>query len=172
VALAASPCRGHASLYAANTAGAVLGVLSSGFFLIQWLGLTETARLAALLSILVGVVAVAASRGRPAPERSPDRPTGGWPPEETRARSGVLLLVMGGAGALGLSLEALRTRLLTQGSGSTAYVFAVVLALFLIGIALGSFRVQAIRPSSTGTTTSAPSWSPRRATPAGTGECP
>lgn len=152
MALAASPCRGHASLYAASTAGVVLGVLSSGFFLIQWLGLTETARRAALLSILVGVVAVAASRGKPAPECSPDRPTGSWPPEETRARSGVLLLVVGGAGALGLPLETLWTRLLTPGIGSTAYVLAVVLALLLVGVALGSYRVQAIRPSSTGTT--------------------
>ena len=63
-------------------------------------------------------------------------------PAGTSAQARELLLVMGVSGALGLSLEVLWTRILIQGIGSTAYVFAVVLALFLIGITVGSALIR------------------------------
>ncbi len=130
-----------ATLYAANTLGAVAGVLVSGFYLIEHIGLTHTAQLAATLSILVGLLAWLASRRtggvQPAPVRNAESDCVGSPSD-----AAIVLPVMGLSGALGLSLEVLWTRLLIQGIGSTAYVFSIVLALFLAGIALGSYIVR------------------------------
>ena len=130
-----------ATLYAANTIGAVVGVLVSGFYLIEHIGLTHTAQLAAALSVLVGLGALwANTRVDPVNETpSPDKTS--EPVRQNRAAR-VILPIMGLSGALGLSLEVLWTRLLIQGIGSTAYVFSIVLALFLIGIALGSYIVR------------------------------
>ncbi len=130
-----------ATLYAANTLGAVAGVLVSGFYLIEHIGLTHTAQLAAALSILVGLLALWANT-RVDPVQSPSPPDQSSEPVRTNRAARVVLPIMGLSGALGLSLEVLWTRLLIQGIGSTAYVFSIVLALFLIGIALGSYIVR------------------------------
>jgi spermidine synthase len=130
-----------ATLYAANTLGAVAGVLVSGFYLIEHIGLTHTAQLAAVLSILVGLLALWANT-RVDPIQSPPSQDQISEPVSTNRAARVVLPIMGLSGALGLSLEVLWTRLLIQGIGSTAYVFSIVLALFLIGIALGSYIVR------------------------------
>lgn len=129
-----------ATLYAMNTFGAVLGVLLSGFFLIEHIGLNHTLQLAAALSIGVGLIAL--YLGRTADALQPALEAVQAPlPMSGQTRE--LLLVMGVSGALGLSLEVLWTRILIQGISSTAYVFAVVLALFLMGITLGSALIRA-----------------------------
>src|SRR5262245_61269928 len=46
-----------ADLYAANTFGALLGVLGSAFLLVPWLGLTRTAAVCASLNLLCAFVA-------------------------------------------------------------------------------------------------------------------
>ncbi|TCK18217.1 putative membrane-bound spermidine synthase [Thiogranum longum] len=130
-----------ATLYAANTLGAVAGVLVSGFYLIERIGLMHTAQLAAALSVAVGLLAIRVNwRAGPVNVRSAAVPETGS--VETRQASRIVLPVMGLSGALGLSLEVLWTRLLIQGIGSTAYVFSIVLALFLAGIAIGSYIVR------------------------------
>lgn len=128
-----------ATLYATNTLGAVLGVLLSGFFLIEHIGLNHTLQLAAALSIGVGLIALYLGRATNAEQSVVEAIQ---VPTVTSAQTRELLLVMGVSGALGLSLEVLWTRVLIQGISSTAYVFAVVLALFLIGITLGSALVR------------------------------
>ena len=130
-----------ATLYAANTIGAVGGVLVSGFFLIEHIGLTHTAQLAAALSILVGLLALWANT-RVNPLQPTPAHTEASEPAGLNRTARIVLPVMALSGALGLSLEVLWTRLLIQGIGSTAYVFSTVLALFLIGIALGSYIVR------------------------------
>lgn len=130
-----------ATLYAANTLGAVVGVLVSGFYLIERIGLTHTAQLAAAVSILVGLFALWVSK-LVYPRRLTREPEPHSEAVSLNRAARVVLPVMGLSGALGLSLEVLWTRLLIQGIGSTAYVFSIVLALFLIGIALGSYIVR------------------------------
>src|SRR6185436_18636498 len=59
-------------LYAANTAGAILGTVVAGLVLIELLGLTGTLVVAAACSGAAGLGAIYLSRG-PAPTPAPDR---------------------------------------------------------------------------------------------------
>ncbi|HHH44325.1 MAG TPA: hypothetical protein ENK49_09320 [Gammaproteobacteria bacterium] len=130
-----------ATLYAANTLGAVAGVLVSGFYLVEHIGLNATAWLAAGLSVLVGLLAWRMAKTiRPEASTAPEKEMTD-PADDTRVAR-VVLPLMAVSGALGLSLEVLWTRILIQGIGSTAYVFSMVLALFLTGIAIGSYIVR------------------------------
>lgn len=52
---------GAGRLYAANTAGAVLGVAATGLFLLPALGVSRTGQVAAALSVLVALLALAAA---------------------------------------------------------------------------------------------------------------
>ncbi|MGH2511171.1 MAG: fused MFS/spermidine synthase, partial [Candidatus Limnocylindrales bacterium] len=54
-------------LYAANTAGAIVGTIAAGFILIELLGLTETLLVGAACSAIAGVSALILERTRPAP---------------------------------------------------------------------------------------------------------
>ncbi len=49
-------------LYGANTTGAIFGTIIAGFVLIGRYGITSSFRLAALANVVVGVVAIVASR--------------------------------------------------------------------------------------------------------------
>ena len=79
------PGRTAGLLYAANTAGAVLGCCLTGCLLIFWLGVVETNMVAALIDLGVGVAALAwdrrtwsrsCRRGQPGRSR-PTRAAGG-----------------------------------------------------------------------------------------------
>ena len=45
----------------------------------------------------------------------------------------------GVSGFVSLALEVLWTRMLAEGTGSSIYIFTTILAIFLLGIAVGSF---------------------------------
>jgi spermidine synthase len=131
-------------LYAANTVGAVIGVIVSGFYLIERIGLNATVLVAASLSIAVGILAIIGGRVVQNNERAGSRavPESNSVHDHRSVSDFLLLLVMGISGAMGLGLEVVWTRVLIQGLGSTAYVFSAVLAIFLVGIALGSHLVR------------------------------
>jgi spermidine synthase len=137
-------------LYAVNTAGAVIGTLAAGFFLISWLGVWHSQLLAIAGNLLIGVIAVGMDRRlarRPsdapaAPEaRAPEAPD---PAVSTASRPdalGLRLAFWGTAvcGLGSLALEVMWTRGIAIAMGSTTYSFTIMLASFLIGIALGSW---------------------------------
>ncbi|MFK7984921.1 MAG: fused MFS/spermidine synthase [Sandaracinaceae bacterium] len=133
--------RGVASLYAANTLGAVLGSLSTAYVLLELLGISATQLVAASANFAIAAVALAAARRmratKPAPEERPE-------PETSAARlpSWGPLAIAGLVGAASLALEVLATRALALLTHSTIYAFAAVLATFLVGIALGSRGVE------------------------------
>ncbi len=129
-----------ALLYALNTLGAVAGVLLSGFVLLSRFGVEATMTTAVGLNALVGAAALAMGRLERESMRTPapaavarDRPAGpaAWP--ERFALGGI---AVGGFCALGY--EVLWTRTLTMVVGTSTYSFAIMLAAFLGGIALGS----------------------------------
>ena len=133
-------------LYAANTIGAMAGTLLAGFVLIELLGLRLTSYLAVLLNVAAGTGALLLSRrwetvpdasGTPAADRvRPPRPE---VPRDFRPRRRIVLAATFVSGFVSLALEVLWTRMLAEGTGSSIYIFTTILAIFLLGIALGSF---------------------------------
>jgi spermidine synthase len=145
-------------LYAANTAGAVAGTVIAGFVLIEFLGLRLTSYVAVALNLLAGSGALVLSR-----LASPTAVSSGFGAEAVGSQSAdddfhvihdddprldpdsvrlaprwVILLVTFVSGFVSLALEVLWTRMLSEGTGSSIYVFTTILAIFLAGIAIGS----------------------------------
>jgi spermidine synthase len=132
-------------LYAANTIGAMAGTLLGGFVLIEFLGLRLTSYLAVALNLAAGLGALALSRrweaapGDDAPAARRERPARPEVPRWFRPRRRVVLAATFVSGFVSLALEVLWTRMLAEGTGSNIYVFTTILAVFLFGIAVGSF---------------------------------
>jgi spermidine synthase len=140
-------------LYAANTIGAMAGTLLGGFVLIELLGLRLTSYLAVALNVLAGTGALLLSRrweagpatDRRAPEsRGPGKRRWSSParpqvPRSFLPRRRAVLAATFVSGFVALALEVLWTRMLAEGTGSSIYIFTTILAIFLLGIALGSF---------------------------------
>ncbi len=116
-----------AALYASNTLGAVLGVLACAFWLIPRWGLTQTAAVCALLNVLCALAAMTMSTA-PAPGRSPTH--------APMRRSALGLLTV--TGLLGIGFEVVVVRVLSQVAEDTVYTFALLLAVYLLGTALGA----------------------------------
>jgi spermidine synthase len=147
-------------LYSANTMGAVVGTLMAGLVLIELFGLTGALRVGAICSGIAGIVAlwlarddttvaVATTGERAIEERATDEraTVPGRPTVSGSARIVWLPLVIAFiSGLTSLGYQVTWTRLLTSGTGGLTYVFTVILALFLIGIALGATTFNAVRP--------------------------
>lgn len=115
------------SLYAANTLGAVGGVLATAFWLIPAWGLDRCAALCAALNL--GCALGAGLVWRPGPA--------GAPPSRRHAPLGPQLR-LAAAGLLGIGYEVLAVRVLSQVAEDTVYTFALLLAVYLGGTALGA----------------------------------
>jgi spermidine synthase len=133
-------------LYAANTIGAMAGTLLGGFVLIELLGLRLTSYLAVALNLAAGLGALLLSRrweAAPGDDDAPaarrERPARPEVPRWFRPRRRVVLAATFVSGFVSLALEVLWTRMLAEGTGSNIYVFTTILAVFLLGIAVGSF---------------------------------
>jgi spermidine synthase len=130
-------------LYGANTAGAVFGCLLAGFYLLRVYSMATATLAAAAINFLVaGASLWLASRAEaestaesPAPVSSPAAALPGAPPVSGRWTIYVAIAL---SGACALGAEVVWTRLMAMLLGSTVYVFSIILAVFLIGIALGS----------------------------------
>lgn len=139
-------------LYAANVVGAIIGTLVAGFVLIELLGLTGALLVGAGCSALAGVAALALDRRHPlvASEERADAPGSGAatadPVVVGRGRVGLALTVAFVSGLTSLGYQVLWTRMLASGTGNTTYVFTVILALFLLGLAIGALLFNFLRP--------------------------
>jgi len=126
-------------LYACNLAGAILGTLAAGFVLLPWLGVWTTIAVAAALNIIVGVIAIllqrrAQSHGEVAEEVFEDS----VPVVNGRGFWFFAALV---SGFVTIGTQVSWTRVLTMIIGSSTYAFSIVVALFLIGLAIGAWIV-------------------------------
>jgi spermidine synthase len=124
-------------LYFVNTAGAVVGVLLAGVFLIERFGLTGTTRIAASANLALGAVAALLARGS-----GPVAAQVEMQPHAASAVSPVVgrlvLFCAGLSGFVALAAEVLWTRGLLRFLHNSTYAFTAMLATFLLGIALGS----------------------------------
>ena len=147
-----------ARLYAINTAGAVAGVAAAGFFVIPALGLWKTAALAAAIDLSV-VAAIMIARPSAPPKAESRRREAAMPsgramprrdavprgharsPTGTRAspsRARWILPVFAISGFTAILYEVAWTRILAVPFGGMVYAFSAILAIYLIGIAVGA----------------------------------
>jgi spermidine synthase len=128
-------------LYGANTLGAVLGVVATEGSLLALRGVHGTALIAAMLSLLAAAIAwlLGGTAVPAAPTQAAAASTEPSPPEPAGAGPSPrrLLIVAFAAGLLLLALEVVWMRVLVLFLNDTPVAFAVVLALVLLGIALG-----------------------------------
>lgn len=131
---------GVAPLYAANTLGAVAGVLVTALLLVPAWGLSRSAALCVLLNLGCALGAGVLLQARAAPaSRRPDTPAPAAP-----------LAVLALTGLLGIAYEVLCVRVLSQVLEDTVYTFALLLAVYLAGTALGAAahaRWPRVRPT-------------------------
>jgi len=129
-------------LYGVNTLGAAVGCLLTGFVFISALGVLQTALLAAVLNLFVGVLAIRIYQDSGGEKNMRiSLPKFFWPTfsfdSDQKMWMGVSLI----CGFTALAYEVVWTRLLVFSISSTVYSFSMMLAVFLLGIVLGSVLV-------------------------------
>ena len=126
--------RSLAGHYSANTLGAVFGVLATAFWLVPELGLNNTANICISLNLLCAFAALTLL-----PQASIDLKSVS-PTISTFPRGTFIRLAC--TGFLGIGYEVLVVRVLSQVAEDTVYTFAMLLAVYLIGSALGAAIYQ------------------------------
>jgi len=129
-------------IYGLNTLGAVFGALAPAFVLIPFLGVGNSIVATALLSVCIGTVSILLGWRAVSPldaEQPPRRtiePTARKPRRDWRIA--VVLGAFAVSGFVGMSYEIAYMRLISTVVPSTTYAFTIMLATFLIGLALGN----------------------------------
>jgi spermidine synthase/MFS family permease len=128
-----------ALLYGVNTLGAVAGALLSTFFMLELLGNRKTLIVAVLLNALVGIAArnlVVTPSVSEGPGRE-GRPPGSLPFASLRVGMTPVLIAAAIVGFVFLLMELVWYRMLAPLLGGTTFTFGLILAVALLGIALG-----------------------------------
>jgi spermidine synthase len=123
-------------LYGGNTAGAVFGCLLAGFYLLRIYDMATATYVAAAINLFVAAASLALAANMPDhgaihPITEPVRAVASesrWP----------IYLTIALSGACALAAEVIWTRLLSMLLLGTVYVFSIILAVFLTGLAIGS----------------------------------
>jgi spermidine synthase len=121
--------------YGGNIAGAVFGCLLAGFYLLRVHDMATAACVAAAINGAVALTAFALAVWAPkvhvTSQHSPAAPA--------QARgSGWVYLAIAVSGLCALAAEVIWTRVLSLMLGATVYTFSIILAVFLIGLGIGS----------------------------------
>ncbi len=135
--------RTSGQLYAANTLGAMVGAIAMGLLLMPAFGVHASNTIAAVSNVVIGVLALALDRARFGRARSgrarSKRSAETRSTEKARPRRHVALAIAALSGLSALAYELVWFRALRLISFDTTAAFAIVLAVFLTGIALGSW---------------------------------
>jgi spermidine synthase len=133
-------------LYAANTAGAVIGTIVAGTWMIPQLGIAWAFRIGAVINLAVAAGAMLLDRLRsaratePLPAAADDAaaaaPATGMLPRRVRQ---LVLVTFAVSGFVSFGLEIVWFRMLILLFRPTTYAFTVMLATVLAGIAIGSW---------------------------------
>jgi spermidine synthase len=122
-------------LYTANLAGAVFGCLLAGFYLLRLYDMATATFVGAAINALCGVLALALAAV--APHRASAVPASA---EHVPWRPGLVAVYVTIAlsGLTALGAQVVWTRLLSLLLGTSVYTFSIILAVFLLGLGLGS----------------------------------
>ncbi|MGC4085814.1 MAG: fused MFS/spermidine synthase [Vicinamibacterales bacterium] len=127
--------------YAGNLAGAVLGCLGAGFYLLRVFDMHVASYVAAAINFIVAGIAwrLAASVAPVSASADTSSDTGSRRDEPVTATSfAPIYLAIGLSGFCALAAEVVWTRMLALAFGATVYTFSLILAVFLCGLGLGS----------------------------------
>ena len=118
--------------YGGNIAGAVVGCLLAGFYLLRVYDMSVATYVAVAIDFLVGGIGLLAAKftrySSAADEHAGIELSG---PK-------LIYVVIALSGFTGLGAEVVWTRLLSLMLGGTVYTFSIILAVFLIGLGIGS----------------------------------
>ena len=135
--------RGGGGMYAANTAGAILGAIGCTFVLIPHLGIQGTARATACIGLVAAAGAywmdgIASPRTEPS-QKSTTRTQSINPIRITPDSSAVTAIIFYAiAGGIALGYEVVWSQSLVQFMSTRSFAFSVMLATYLAGLALGA----------------------------------
>jgi predicted membrane-bound spermidine synthase len=138
--------RFHAFVYASNTAGAFAGALAAGFLLVPWLGLSGVLVAMGATNLLAGAGFLALGLRPPAsgavgPAAAAALPAGApLAPPGFGAYAAVALL----SGFAMMAIQTVLNRVGALSLGASQFTFSMVVAVFVLCIALGSFAVSAL----------------------------
>jgi spermidine synthase len=119
--------------YGGNTAGAVIGCLLAGFYLLRVHDVAFATYAAIALNVTVAAIAFLIAKLAPIEREAAAAPSFVMVSGRT-----VVYIVIALSGLTALSSEVLWTRTLSLLIGATTYTFSLILAVFLFGIGLGS----------------------------------
>lgn len=123
--------------YSANIAGAVLGCVLAGFYLLRVYDMaTATFAAAAINGVVALVAAVLAVQAPPDSPPMPDAKQARAEPAQTSGWPVYAAIALSGTCALGA--ETIWARLLSLIMGGTVYTFSIILAVFLLALGAGS----------------------------------
>ena len=119
--------------YGGNIGGAVIGSLLAGFYLLRVHDIAFATFVAVALNVVVALLSLGISKATLyAPSDSNMEATG------QRAGSWTIYLTIAISGMTALAAEVIWTRLLSLLFGATVYTFSLILAVFLLGLGIGS----------------------------------
>jgi spermidine synthase len=131
-----------AVLYFTNSLGGALGVLVSGFVLINWVGLPGTTLTAGLLNVALagGVWLVVRRQAEPTPSPSQEAPRAVSAAADPVARWFAIAAFLTGAASFMYELGWIR--MLSLVLGSSTHSFELMLSAFIFGLAFGGLYVR------------------------------
>ncbi len=142
----------HARVYGINTAGAFMGTLAAGFFLIPSWGLPATVRGTALLNFGAALFFYVVSVRLKSRETQIPDITGGRKqvvsheaPPGFRYPPWTLYTVVFLSGFYVMTLENVLIRLIDLSLGSSSYSFTIIVSVFILAIAIGSYLVGSLK---------------------------
>jgi spermidine synthase len=136
----------HALVYGLNTVGAFAGTLTAGFWLLAWLGLGKTLVAMAVLNLLAGLAFALLDRRDATPRPEAMTAAVAERVEGFASYAAVALL----SGFAMMTLEVVLIRFGGLSLGSSEYSFSMVVAVFVLCIAIGSLLVSVMPRIPTG----------------------
>lgn len=131
-----------AFLYFSNSFGAAVGVLASGFVLIEWVGLPGTVTLAGILSLVVALMAWILTKTIKQPATTTPTHTIQAQPSDKSLMPRRLLAMAAITGAASFCYEIGWIRMLSMVLGSSTHSFELMLSAFILGLALGGLWIH------------------------------
>ncbi|MFB3118789.1 MAG: hypothetical protein ACE1ZP_08475, partial [Myxococcota bacterium] len=132
--------RVHSWVYGLNTTGAFVGALAGGFFLVPWLGLDGVVYAMGCVNLVAAAIFAQLDRHTASIELDVAAPSTAEPVARFAAWASVSLL----AGFAMMALQTTFNRVGALAFGASQFTFALIVAVFVACIALGSLTVSAI----------------------------